>query len=58
MGRASREKRERKELPSKFDFGPQFLTREPEAEVRIGVGLASATSAVTGISEETDDGLD
>jgi hypothetical protein len=56
MGRASREKRERKELPSKFDFGPQFLTREPE--VRIGVGLAHADSAVTGASEETDDGLD
>jgi hypothetical protein len=51
MGRASREKRERREeLPAKFDFGPQFLKREPE--VRIGVGLAHADSAVTGVSEE------
>ena len=57
MGKASRDKRARREgLPAKFDFGPQFLTREPE--VRIGVGLAHAESAVTGVNEETDDGLD
>ena len=55
MGRASREKRERKEtLPDKFAFGPEFLVpREPE--VRIGVGLATATSAVTGVTEEESD---
>jgi hypothetical protein len=56
MGRASRAKRERHEdWPEKFAFGPEFLNREPE--VRIGVGLATATSAVTGVTEEADDGL-
>lgn len=50
MGKASREKRERKELPEHLQFGPEFI----EPEVIIGVGLATATSGamVSGPTEE------